>query len=54
LSDGKLVTQGNPQAVLTKEIIDEVYNIEVDMVVHPSTGKPYIIPVFNELQKTGS
>ena len=54
LSDGKLVTHGNPQAVLTKEIIDEVYNIEVDMVVHPSTGKPYIIPVFNELQKTGS
>ncbi|MPN36944.1 Ferric enterobactin transport ATP-binding protein FepC [bioreactor metagenome] len=54
LSDGKLITHGNPQDVLTKEIIDEVYNIEVDMVVHPSTGKPYIIPVFNELQKTGS
>ena len=54
LSEGEIVTIGNPQEVLTKEVIKEVYNIKVDMVVNPSTGRPYIIPVFNELKKTGS
>ncbi len=54
LSKGEIMAKGNPQEVLTKEIINEVYNIKVDMVINPSTGKPYIIPVFNEFKKTGS
>ncbi len=44
LNDGKLVKNGKPEEVLTKEVILEVYNMEVQVLQNPETGKPLIIP----------
>ncbi len=45
LNEGKIVMQGTPESVLTRENIEAVYNIEVYIMNHPVTGKPHIIPV---------
>ena len=44
LDDGKLVRNGKPEEVLSKEIILKVYNMEVQVLQNPETGKPLIIP----------
>ena len=44
LNDGKLVRHGKPEEVLSKEVILEVYNMAVQVLQNPETGKPLIIP----------
>ncbi|OPJ55391.1 ABC transporter ATP-binding protein [Alkalithermobacter paradoxus] len=48
LNKGKIVSKGTPEKVLTEENIKSVYNMKVSMIKNPSTGKPYIIPIFNQ------
>lgn len=45
MNEGKVVCQGTPQEVITKENIREVYKLEGYIVKNPITGKPYIIHV---------
>lgn len=45
LKDGRTVATGTPQAVLTEELLREVFEIEVLVDAHPLTGAPRITPV---------
>lgn len=43
LYKGDIVCQGTPKQVITKENIEEVYNLEAYIVNNPITGKPYVM-----------
>jgi len=45
MNKGKVVCQGTPQEVITKENIMKVYKLEGYIINNPITGKPYIIHV---------
>lgn len=41
--DGEVIKSGKPINILTEENIKSVYDIDVCIVAHPKTGKPYIV-----------
>lgn len=45
IKDGKLVSSGVPEKVLTKRLIKDVYNVNVSIDNDERTGKPTIIPI---------
>lgn len=45
LSEGRIVASGAPADVLTAERIRDVYRQPVEIIRHPSTGTPVILPV---------
>ena len=44
LRDGAIVIDGTPTEVLRPEPIRSVYDVEVDIGVDPSSGRPFVIP----------
>ncbi len=44
LQQGQIVAQGTPKQVLTKDIVDSVFGIEANIIDHPETGLPVIMP----------
>jgi len=46
LKDKKIVAVGEPNDVLTRELLDAVYGIDALVKPHPLTGKPYILPTY--------
>ncbi|NEA30875.1 heme ABC transporter ATP-binding protein [Streptomyces sp. SID13031] len=44
LSHGQLAASGAPAEVLTAELLTEVYQHEVEVWPHPTTGEPVILP----------
>lgn len=45
LSDGGVAAQGSPHEVLTAKLVSEVYQQPVEVVKHPVTGSPVIVPL---------
>lgn len=45
LSGGSIVADGVPQEVMTSELLSEVYHHEIEVLEHPRTGEPLIVPV---------
>lgn len=45
LNDHKIVADGSPFEAFSKDILAEVFGIEAEIIEHPLTGKPYIIPI---------
>jgi iron complex transport system ATP-binding protein len=45
LSDGGVVAEGNPNEVLTVELIREVWGVEVEVLHLPTSGSPVIVPI---------
>jgi len=43
LAGGRVVAQGTPAEVLTVERIAEVYRVDVQIMDHPTTGRPHIV-----------
>jgi iron complex transport system ATP-binding protein len=43
LNEGKLIAQGEPSAVLTETVIEQLFNAKVHLVKHPETGKTVIL-----------
>ena len=43
LSCGRLVAKGSPEAVLSTELIEQVFNVSVSVGIHPKTGSPLVI-----------
>ena len=43
MKDGKIIAQGQPEEVITTEIVHEVY--DVDLQIQKTDGKPFILPV---------
>jgi iron complex transport system ATP-binding protein len=45
VADGRLRACGPPSEVLTAGLLTEVYQREVEVLAHPSSGKPLVLPV---------
>nr|WP_228473544.1 heme ABC transporter ATP-binding protein [Streptomyces calidiresistens] len=45
LHEGRIVADGPPGEVLTGKLIGEVYRQPVDVLRHPDTGAPLVVPV---------
>lgn len=43
LKDGRIVSQGAPAEVLTEALIEQVFELPVNVVRHPRRGCPYVI-----------
>lgn len=52
LNGGGVVAEGSPDQVLTKANIETAYNIEVQIISNPVTGKPHIIPIKSRNSET--
>lgn len=52
LNNGTVVRYGKPEDVLCKEVISGVYNLRVQVVQNPETGRPLIIPAKGGNQKS--
>jgi iron complex transport system ATP-binding protein len=44
MKDGQVLTEGVPEQVMTKEIIKEVYGVDVLVETHERTGM-YMVPI---------
>ncbi|MEU6645819.1 heme ABC transporter ATP-binding protein [Saccharomonospora sp. NPDC046836] len=44
IADGRLTACGPPAAVLTPELLSEVYRREIEVTTHPRTGAPLVLP----------
>lgn len=44
LHQGRILIEGAPQEVLTPETIRTVYGVEADLLPHPATGMPVVLP----------
>lgn len=42
MDHGEVVTHGSPEAVLTEEILQEVFRVNTHIIKHPITGKTHI------------
>lgn len=45
MKDGRAVRSGKPQEVLTPELLNEVFDVEVLVDAHPMTGAPRVTPL---------
>lgn len=45
LNEGRIISQGTPEQVLTEVNIETAYNMKVHIMSNPVTGKPHIIPI---------
>jgi iron complex transport system ATP-binding protein len=45
MKDGQIVAQGEPKAVLDRELIRTVFGIDSHILRHPDTGNPLCVPV---------
>lgn len=45
MKDGKVMAQGNPSDVVTKELIEEVYGLKCMVIKDPVSHTPLVIPI---------
>jgi iron complex transport system ATP-binding protein len=41
---GSIVAQGNPNAVITEDLVDAVYGLKCQIIADPQTGTPLVVP----------
>ncbi len=44
LSDGQVVADGSPHAVLTQALLAEVFKVRANIVADPDSGSPVCLP----------
>ena len=44
MKDGQIVTAGTPKAVITSELLRDVFQVEGTVMAGPVTGVPIVIP----------
>ncbi|GEE03843.1 ABC transporter ATP-binding protein [Gordonia spumicola] len=44
LAAGRVVAEGPPEKVLTTALLADVYGLDADVIEHPRTGRPLIVP----------
>ena len=42
---GEIQAKGEPSKVLSKDVVRQVFGADVDIVAHPTTGRPVVIPL---------
>ncbi|MGO1506431.1 MAG: ABC transporter ATP-binding protein [Microbacteriaceae bacterium] len=45
LQDGRIAADGTPEEVITPKILREVFETDAEVIPHPSSGRPLVIPV---------
>jgi iron complex transport system ATP-binding protein len=45
LNEGRIVGEGDPQEVLSPELLASVYGTRVSVFSHPLTGRPVVTPL---------
>ncbi|MBE9204557.1 ABC transporter ATP-binding protein [Synechocystis salina LEGE 06099] len=50
LRDGKLLAQGRPQAIVTEELVHQVFGLNSRIIADPVTGTPLCVPVSRHLK----
>ena len=48
MKEGRIVAQGDPGAVVTAELIEDVYGLPCRVLPDPETGRPLVIPAGDE------
>ena len=43
LKEGALIKNGAPEKIVDAILIKEVFNIDTQLMLHPSTGKPVVL-----------
>ena len=43
LASGRIVASGPPAAVLTADLLAEVYRVKAEVSTHPATGAPHVV-----------
>jgi iron complex transport system ATP-binding protein len=43
LKEGKLVAQGKPEEIITRDLVRQVYEVDCEVLRHPSTGRLYVV-----------
>lgn len=51
MRDGRIVTTGAPQDVMTPELVEEVFGLRALVVPDPVTGTPNIVPLDPRAEK---
>jgi len=44
MKSGRIVAEGNPNAVITEELVEDVYGLKCQIIDDPQTGTPLVIP----------
>jgi iron complex transport system ATP-binding protein len=44
IADGRVVTSGPPESVITSEMVRRAYGADVLVIAHPDSGTPHLIP----------
>ena len=45
INDGSIVKLGNPKEVITKEVLKQIYHMDIFIKEEELTNSPYIIPL---------
>jgi iron complex transport system ATP-binding protein len=43
LKEGKLAAQGKPEEIITRDLVRQVYEVDCEVLRHPSTGRLYVV-----------
>lgn len=46
LHEGRLIADGPPAAVVTPALLKQVYDLDAQVVAHPQTGRPVVLPAY--------
>lgn len=44
LKQGRLLKQGKPAAIMTSEVLKDIYSVEMSIIAHPHNGRPVALP----------
>ena len=50
LHDGRLVADGPLGAVITPDVVRQVYGLDAEVIAHPRTGRPLVRPAYGVLE----
>ena len=48
MKQGRIIAQGDPRAIITPELIQEVFDLQSVIIPDPCTGTPLVIPKENQ------
>jgi iron complex transport system ATP-binding protein len=43
MQEGKIIAEAAPEEALTSSLVQELYGVDSEVTIHPSTGKPHVV-----------
>lgn len=53
MKEGTIISRGKPRDILSPKNISTVFSLDVEIIPHPLTNTPYIIPLTSKIPLTG-